>query len=291
METYNGKWTVYVHINKVNGKKYVGITSRKINYRWNSGKGYKSQPKFYNAICKYGWDNFDHEIISSNLTENEAKNFEILLIDKLDSVKNGYNQTYGGEGLNGYKFSEETKNKIREKAIGRKLSEETKDKIRKAHLGIPPSEKALNRAKEVNTGRHPSLETREKISESCRRGKHPAAKKVVFDGIVFDCIKDCSDYAQVPYNAMKLWLEKRSLPPKFIIDKGFEYYGEEPLKNYTLKNRRKNYIVLCGDMEFSSVKECAEYIGIKPSNLVRYLSGERKMPDYLVSKNIRYKDE
>ena len=79
MEIHSGKWTVYVHINKINGKKYVGITSRKLSYRWNSGKGYKGQPKFYNAICKYGWDNFDHEIISSNLTENEAKSFEILL--------------------------------------------------------------------------------------------------------------------------------------------------------------------------------------------------------------------
>lgn len=291
MEIHNGKWTVYVHINKINGKKYVGITSRKLSYRWNSGKGYKSQPKFYNAICKYGWDNFEHEIISSNLTENEAKKFEILLIDKLDAVQNGYNQTYGGEGLNGYKFTEEAKDKIREKATGRKLSKETKEKIRKAHLGIPPSEKALNKAKEVNTGSHPSLEIREKISKACRRGKHPAARKVVFEDIVFDCIRDCSDYAQVSYNAMKMWLENRSLPPKFIIDKGFGYYGEEPLKKYSLKNKRKNYIVLCEDMEFSSVKECAEYIGVKPSNLIRYLSGERKMPDYLISKNIRYKDE
>ena len=37
--TQHNKWTVYVHINKVNGKRYVGITSLDVNDRWRNGDG------------------------------------------------------------------------------------------------------------------------------------------------------------------------------------------------------------------------------------------------------------
>lgn len=95
----NKKWCVYVHISP-NKKYYVGITSQKPEKRWKGGSGYKNNIHFYNAIQKYGWDNFQHEIIASNLTEQEAENFEILLIDKLKSNNPyfGYNVTAGGEG-------------------------------------------------------------------------------------------------------------------------------------------------------------------------------------------------
>lgn len=95
----NKKWCVYVHISP-NKKYYVGITSQKPEKRWKGGSGYKNNIHFYNAIKKYGWDNFQHEIIASNITKQEAENFEILLIDKLKSNNKlyGYNITSGGEG-------------------------------------------------------------------------------------------------------------------------------------------------------------------------------------------------
>ena len=33
-------YKVYVHINKVNGKRYYGVTCQKVNRRWKNGKGY-----------------------------------------------------------------------------------------------------------------------------------------------------------------------------------------------------------------------------------------------------------
>ena len=72
------KWTVYMHINKLNNKKYVGITSRNPNERWGkNGNRYKSSPHFYSAIQKYGWDNFEHIILKDNLTSEEADKLEI----------------------------------------------------------------------------------------------------------------------------------------------------------------------------------------------------------------------
>lgn len=113
------KWTVYIHISPSN-KYYIGITSRPVEKRWRSnGIEYKSQ-YFHRAIEKYGWDNFQHEVIASNLTEEEAKNFEKILIAKLKSnnPEYGYNITSGGDGHPGVKLSEEQINSIK-KAVSK----------------------------------------------------------------------------------------------------------------------------------------------------------------------------
>ena len=66
-------YKVYKHTNKTNNKVYIGITQQKLEKRWQNGYGYKEQIYFYNAIKKYGWDNFNHELLFDNLTEEQAK--------------------------------------------------------------------------------------------------------------------------------------------------------------------------------------------------------------------------
>ena len=56
------KYCVYMHKNKINNKVYIGITFRKPEDRWQKGQGYHKQLKFFNAILKYGGDNFEHII-------------------------------------------------------------------------------------------------------------------------------------------------------------------------------------------------------------------------------------
>ena len=92
-------YCVYKHTSP-NGKSYIGITSMKPpSQRWKNGKGYSHNKYFTNAINKYGWDNFTHEIIEDNLTEAEAQNLEKKLIEKYNTFDsdNGYNCTSGGE--------------------------------------------------------------------------------------------------------------------------------------------------------------------------------------------------
>jgi len=130
-------WVVYMHTTPSN-KKYIGMTSTGVNTRWgNKGIRYKDQ-MFYRAINKYGWDNITHEIISENLNYNQAKELEINLIEKYQTYKYefGYNLTKGGEGHNGFKTSEETKEKMRNNREGANAcsygsfpSEETKLKM------------------------------------------------------------------------------------------------------------------------------------------------------------------
>jgi group I intron endonuclease len=82
-------------------------------------------------MAKYGEENFTLEIIDFADTYEELKEKEKYWIKQYDSVNRdkGYNLTEGGDGTFGRMHSEETKNKIRQKAIGRKASEETKKKM------------------------------------------------------------------------------------------------------------------------------------------------------------------
>jgi len=111
----DNNWVVYKHTNKINGKVYIGISC---NYkkRWGSnGIGYYTQTYFYNAIKKYGWDGFDHEIIENNLTKEEACEKEKYYIELYDSTNNkkGYNISLGGSApMYGLKHTEEAKIKM-----------------------------------------------------------------------------------------------------------------------------------------------------------------------------------
>ena len=137
-------YTVYMHKNKINGKVYIGITGKKPNVRWNNGTGYRGT-HFANAINKYGWENFEHIILFSNLTKDEACQKEIELIKEYSSTdcQFGYNLATGGEINCGYHLSEETKEKLSEINRGEKhpqyrkpKSDETKRKISEARKGI-----------------------------------------------------------------------------------------------------------------------------------------------------------
>lgn len=120
------------------GKVYVGITRREPKVRWNNGFGYRTNEHFWRSIVKYGWDNFEHEIIATDLTEEEAYSLEIQLIAEYDSTnpEKGYNHSTGGECIRrGVKVSVEQKQKISEMLRGRTLSEETKQKLSDANKG------------------------------------------------------------------------------------------------------------------------------------------------------------
>ena len=134
-------YTVYQHKNKINGKNYFGITSRKPEERWgHNGCKYKTSPHFYSAIQKYGWDNFEHNILFTNLSKEQACEKEQELIKYYNSIDREYgnNSTSGGEF---FVMNKETKEKISNTMMGNKnglghaCSEEKKRKISEAQKG------------------------------------------------------------------------------------------------------------------------------------------------------------
>lgn len=113
MKTY----CVYKHT-APHGKVYIGITCQLPCQRWARGKGYRNNWHFYNAIQKFGWDNFQHEILYTGLTQEEAAQKEFELIAQYDATneERGYNRDYGG-------------------TVRRPTSEETRRKLSAAHKG------------------------------------------------------------------------------------------------------------------------------------------------------------
>ena len=171
-------FTVYVHT-APNKKKYVGITAQEPIKRWGlKGQNYKNNGHFWNAIQKYGWDNFQHDIVAINLNKHDACQMEkdLIKLYKSHISKYGYNKTTGGEH---FEFSDDIKPKLRspegirkmaESKRGQKQSEETKakraealrrfykngfkqehrDKISNALKGIKRDEEFCRKMKEVH---------------------------------------------------------------------------------------------------------------------------------------------
>ena len=130
------KYYVYCHTNKINNKKYIGITCRDVYKRWGlNGCNYKSSPYFYAAIKKYGWNNFEHDILfeTSDKKEAEEKERELILMYRSYINVFGYNIELGGNYKG--KHSKEVCRKISESKKGKPKSEKTKEKISKSLTG------------------------------------------------------------------------------------------------------------------------------------------------------------
>lgn len=129
MEEYNEeKYIVYCHTNKINNKKYIGQTCRSLETRSGSnGCHYYNSSHFYNAIKKYGWNNFEHEILFENISKESADRIEKILIQtfKTQDSNYGYNIQNGGSE-NTYEIEDLTGQKIGRLTVI-KLDENDKD--------------------------------------------------------------------------------------------------------------------------------------------------------------------
>lgn len=91
---------IYKITNKLNGKVYIGQTTKTLDIR---RKGHIQAAKdgvnhhLYNAMNKYGIDNFEFEEICKANSKSELNYLEAKYILEYDSVRNGYNMGYGGD--------------------------------------------------------------------------------------------------------------------------------------------------------------------------------------------------
>lgn len=132
---------IYLITNLVNGKRYVGQTTKTIEERWkehlkNAKK--RMQNRLYQAIRKYGQDAFTAE----GLTEcdnpeksNELEKMWIILLNTYN-YKSGYNMTVGGDG-HPCPCTEDVRRKISKTRQGQPTSQKQKDAASETHKGKP----------------------------------------------------------------------------------------------------------------------------------------------------------
>lgn len=162
---------IYSITNEVNGKTYVGQTTKPLDERWynhlKSARG-RSRLPIHCAIRKYGVDSFSIRVVSTALSREELDILETYFIDKYNSLTpNGYNRTSGGGGFSG-SHTEAARSKMRESHLGKELPIEQRDKISEAATALWNTPEFRKK----NTGRlgHPaSLETRLKVSQSIKK--------------------------------------------------------------------------------------------------------------------------
>ncbi len=166
---------IYKITNKVNSKVYVG-QSLNINERWKNHVRYLNNDTHHNIYLqsswkKYGARYFEFTIIEI-CDEFELNEKEKYWIEKLESFKNGYNLTNGGDGTRGYIFTEEDRKKLslaqlgNKKFLGKKHSEETKMKIGIGNKGKVLSKETKQRISKSLIGKKQSEETKLKQSLS-----------------------------------------------------------------------------------------------------------------------------
>ena len=154
---------IYAHINKLNGKIYIGQTCQIPEQRWKMGEGYKGSPYFYHAIQKYGWSQFNHIILIENLNYEESNLIEEYLIKKYNTtdINYGYNLDIGGKNA---PKTEEHKRKISESSIGKHNHTGELNPMYGKHMTKESKQKA--RASQKSTLRVKCIETGD-VFESC----------------------------------------------------------------------------------------------------------------------------
>lgn len=158
-------WCVYMHENRENGKKYIGITRQAPERRWQNGYGYRESPRFFNAIQKYGWDGFRHEVLYTGLTAKQAAALEVELIAKYQTLdpSRGYNLDPGGGGTS--PKTAEVRQRMSQARTGTHPTTETIERLRQSHRGLKQSPETREKKSRALRGVPKSEEHRRKIGE------------------------------------------------------------------------------------------------------------------------------
>ena len=191
-------YVIYLIVNLINGKKYVGQTQQgREKRRWQEHSIFcaNENKPLYNAIKKYGVANFEFKVIEADIAEDlidEREKYYIKFYNTFYLTGHGYNMTEGGQGIHGYAHTEDTKQRIKTSNLTtwQRIKEEDPERYAQLCLnrslaikGKPKSiehRAALSKAASLRTGeknpffgKHFSEEAKEKQRENWRSRCEP----------------------------------------------------------------------------------------------------------------------
>lgn len=222
----------YCITNRVNGKRYIGITTKSPAVRWGA---HKSDARrgigmlIARAIAKHGADVFTFEVIASACDLTRLHDLERILITQYGTLLvngKGYNVTIGGEGAPGHKMPPHVLESLRIINTGKVLSAETRARVSAALCGLKRSPESCARIGISKRGGKLSDETRAKMS-AANKGRPNSPEAI----------------AKISQKAKQRWAEE-----KWVISRGAEHYKTKP--------------VTTPDGQFSTLRDAAEYFGV-----------------------------
>lgn len=149
-KSLKNNYAIYSIQCSINKKMYIGSSStirRRLNqHKYRLKNNIPSIIKLQDDYNKYGVENFIITILENEKTINKTniidkENYYINLF-KSNNIKYGYNSSTVSKN-GGCVHSKQTKEKIRQSAIGRKNSESTRLKISKSNKGKSPAKHTI----------------------------------------------------------------------------------------------------------------------------------------------------
>ena len=255
------------------GKSYIGITNnlrRRIAEHKRLSKTLKKA--FYNAINKYGFDNFTFEILEEYNIKDKDKllsklnEMEMYYIDKYDTFKNGYNSTLGGDGTKGMsgelnpfynkKHTEEAKKKMSEKHKGKVLSNEHKNKIAKS------TKEALSNLP---------------LDKKMKMMPVPKNKKKVIcleTQVIYNSTCECSDMLNISRSDIRKVCNGERIKAKNLT---FRFIENGEIKEVNPTNKAKKRILCINtNKEYESITEASKELNVKHQHISAILNGRQK---------------
>jgi group I intron endonuclease len=200
---------IYKATNKINNHVYIGKSIRSLHERKREHLQYANKRQnniyFYNALKKYGEENFEWEILTETNDKNKLNLIEKFYIAGYKKITKLYNQKEGGDGgtYKGRPISEERRKKISKSLMGnipwnkgkkmkgvspnkgKKHTQEMKDKISKTLKEYFLIEENRNKLRMNSLGKKQTKENIKKRIESMQRNK---LKKMNLEGqgVLFD---------------------------------------------------------------------------------------------------------
>lgn len=184
---------IYCIHNLTTGKKYIGQTVEKLQRRILRHFRTINETKISRAIQKYSKYNFVYGILEEVENINLLDEREKYWIQYYDTVNNGFNIKEGGKCSRGFKQSQSSIEKRRQKLLGKTLSEEHKQKLSKAHEGKVLSKETVDKMIVYKTGRNLTESCKEKISKSHCKNTYELENKNGMVLIIKNLAKFCRE--------------------------------------------------------------------------------------------------
>lgn len=179
---------VYFHFRKSDGQLFY-IGKGKNDRAWS----FKNRNRHWrNTVAKH---DFEVAFFARDLTETKAFEIETLLIDTF-GVANLANMTNGGDGVSGYVFTAEDREKMAKAQRGRKHPEHVKQKISAAHIGMIYNEETRQKLSASARGRTISEVNKEKLRNALQGNQYSRnmTKHVFYHPMFGQFIGDMRDF-------------------------------------------------------------------------------------------------